>query len=444
MKYNQKHKVMKTINNNHRIYVILIAIFLMAGIIPGIINANPVPEDEVLPDTLNTVQYRGKIVDSKSGDPLVFATLTIEGTNIATVSNSEGKFLLKVPKDMSLNTQINVSFLGYNTRSYVLSDLKAERNRLELDLLTISLSEINVVPKDANQIIREVIARKKDNYVQEPLRMTTFYRETIKRRRNYVSLAEAVIDVHKQPYSNYRLDGLRLYKARKDADYSKMDTLTFKLQGGPYSTLMIDIMKEPYSIISAEEMDYYDFAMENITKVNDKIIYVIKFKQKPYIEDPLFYGLLYVDIETMAISSANYSINIEDKDKASSIFIKRKPVGAVVYPTEASYLVNYRQQDGKWLYSYSRGQITFKINWKKKLFNTTYTSTIEMAATNWRKATEKPFKVGERIKQNIILQDQVEGFTDPLFWGDYNVIEPESSIESVIKKIKKRLDRRGE
>ncbi|MCW3807456.1 carboxypeptidase-like regulatory domain-containing protein [Plebeiibacterium marinum] len=427
-----------------RILNILIAIVFMVGIVPVSILANPVVDDDILPDTLNTIQYRGKIIDSESGAPLVFATLTIEGTNIATVSNSEGDFLLKVPKEMPLNTKISVSYLGYKGKSFVLSDLKPDKNKLKLDLLTISLSEINVAPKDAHQIIREVISRKKENYIQEPLRMTTFYRETIKRRRNYVSLAEAVIDVHKQPYSNYRLDGMKLFKARKDADYSKMDTLTFKLQGGPYSTLMLDIMKEPYSIITVEEIDYYIFKLENITKVNNRLIYVISFEQKPYVEEPLFYGRLYIDVESMAISSANYSINIEDKNKASAMFIKRKPVGAVVYPTEASYLVNYRQHQGKWMYGYSRGQITFKINWKKKLFNTSYTSTIEMAVTDWRKATERPFKVSERLNQNIILQDKVAGFSDPQFWGDYNVIEPEASIESVIKKIKKRLDKVAE
>ncbi len=427
---------------HERICILLTVIFLMVGLVPTSLFASQGVEGEVLPDTLNTVQYRGKIVDSKTGDPLTFATLTIEGSNVATVSNSEGEFLLKVPKDMPIYTKINVSYIGYKSKSYALSQLKTDRNRLMLDVLTISLSEIKVMPKDAHQIIREVISKKKDNYMQEPVRMTTFYRETIKRRRSYVSLAEAVIDVHKQPYSSYRLDGLKLFKARKDVDYDRMDTVSFKLQGGPYSTLMLDIMKEPYAIISVEEMDYYDFKIENITKVNDKIVYVISFVQKPYVEDLLFYGKLYIDVESMAITSANYSINISDKNRAAAMFIKRKPFGATVYPTEASYLVNYRNQDGKWLYSYSRGQITFKVDWEKKLFNTHYTSTIEMAVTDWRKATERAFRVSEKIKTNLILQDEVEGFVDEQFWGDYNVIEPEASIESVIKKIKRRLEKR--
>ncbi|MCW3787731.1 carboxypeptidase-like regulatory domain-containing protein [Plebeiibacterium sediminum] len=437
---------MRTLNDytKQRMFRILIAIIFMVGVVPVSMFANPVFEEDILPDTLNTVQYRGKIIDGESGAPLVFATLTLEGTNIATVSNSEGNFLLKVPKDIPLNSKVSVSYLGYKNKEFLLSELKSDRNKLKLDMLTVSLAEVNVLPKDANQIVREVIARKKDNYIQEPLRMTTFYRETIKRRKNYVSLAEAVLEVHKQAYSNYKLDGMKLYKARKDADYSKMDTITFKLQGGPYSSLMLDIMKEPFSIINVQDMEYYDFNLETITKVNDKIIYVISFVQKSYIDEPLFYGKLYIDAESMAVTSANYSINIEDKEKASAMFIKRKPLGAVVYPTEASYLVNYRKQDGKWMYSYSRGQITFKINWKKKWFNTSYTSTLEMAVTDWRKATEKAFKVNERLKNNIVLQDQIEGFSDPQFWGDYNVIEPEASIESVIKKIKKRLEKLNE
>jgi len=448
LSYIQKPKInlienaMKKSNIHHQLLMVLSIFVFMVSIPPtSVCAASLIKGEDILPDTLNSVQYRGKITDSRSNEALVFATITVEGTNIATVSNSEGYFLLKVPKEMPLSTSINISYLGYRQKDILLSALSHDKNKIELDLLSISLSEVNVAPKDAHQIIREVISRKKDNYMQEPLRMTTFYRETIKRRRTYVSLAEAVIDVYKQPYSSYRLDGLRLFKARKDADYSKMDTITFKLQGGPYSALMLDVMKDPYSILSAEEMDYYDFNLDNITMVDNKIIYIIDFKQKKYIEDPLFYGKFYIDVESLAITSVNFSINIEDKNKASAMFIKRKPAGATVYPTEASYLVNYRKQDGKYFYSYSRGQITFKINWKKKLFNTLYTSTLEMAVTDWEMATERRFKGSEKIKPDMVLQDNVEGFEDPQFWGDYNVIEPESSIESVIKKIQKRLDK---
>jgi hypothetical protein len=34
------------------------------------------------------------------------------------------------------------------------------------------------------------------------------------------------------------------------------------------------------------------------------------------------------------------------------------------------------------------------------------------------------------------------GFSDPDFWGEFNVIEPEKSIETAIKKIQKQLEKK--
>ena len=32
-----------------------------------------------------------------------------------------------------------------------------------------------------------------------------------------------------------------------------------------------------------------------------------------------------------------------------------------------------------------------------------------------------------------------EAFTDPEFWGEYNVIEPDQSIESAIRRLSRKL-----
>ncbi|MBT8315866.1 MAG: carboxypeptidase-like regulatory domain-containing protein, partial [Maribacter sp.] len=55
-------------------------------------------------------------------------------------------------------------------------------------------------------------------------------------------------------------------------------------------------------------------------------------------------------------------------------------------------------------------------------------------------ANEMP-KPKERMKSSIILGDEAIGFADSDFWGEYNIIEPEKSIESAIKKIRRQLKR---
>jgi hypothetical protein len=109
-------------------------------------------------------------------------------------------------------------------------------------------------------------------------------------------------------------------------------------------------------------------------------------------------------------------------------------------PVEANYQIDYRFKDGKWYNGYSKIELGFKIDWDKKLFNTIYHTTIEMAITDWKiNPDKKLFKHKNRLRPSVILADKTSGFSDPEFWGEYNVIEPEKSIESAIKKIKKQL-----
>ena len=431
MKAIEKHLGLKT-----RFFLIL-----MMGLLSTSLIANDgIRKKKVVFEEGTYKEFKGKVVDAKSGDNLVFANITIEGTNIATVTNSEGYFILKVPNDM-LNKRINVSYIGYDKKELPIATLKNDKNKIKLEVLTVSLDAITVFPKDPNLLIEAVLNNRKLNYTQDENMMTAFYRETIRKRRAYASLSEAVVEVYKQAYNNQKTDAVKLLKGRKSVDYSKIDTLLFKLQGGPYSTLMLDIMKSPYMILSYDMLDQYDFEIGNITRQDNRIIYVLNFKQKDWVPEPLFYGSLYIDSETMAIVSASYNVNTEDKKAVGDLFIKRKPAGADVYPTKATYLVTYRESDGKWIYGYSRGEVTFKVNWKRRLFNSYYHTGIEMAVTDWEKTEEKTFRGAERMKTNIVMSDTELGFADTDFWGAYNVIEPEKSIESAIKKIQKNIEK---
>lgn len=431
---------MKTkISNNSKRFSLIAVIILFISLSGNILAGNAYSKKNSQNDTISYIQVKGLVVDSQTGEALTFASINVAGTNIATVCNSEGEFILKVPKNLG-SQNVLVSYIGYKTKELTLADLK-EKSKIKLELITVSLAEVNVFPQDPNYLIRAVMNKRDQNYQNDAALMTAFYRETIKKGWTYVSLSEAVVEVLKQPYDGARPDLIHLYKGRKSTDYNKLDTLTFKLMGGPYSTLMLDIMKNPYLIFTDDILGYYNFSLSTITRINDKLIYVLDFKQKESVDEPLFFGKLYIDSESLAITSATYSLNMSNKSEVAQMFIQKKPAGADVYPTEATYMVNYHEKDGKWYYAYSRGQINFKVDWNKKLFNTNYNTSIEMAATDWEPTQEKTFKPQDRMKQNIIMQDAVSGFNDKEFWGDYNVIEPEQSIEQAIKKIQKQLQK---
>ncbi|MEO8772917.1 MAG: carboxypeptidase-like regulatory domain-containing protein [Gelidibacter sp.] len=389
--------------------------------------------------TQSFTEFKGIVIDSKSKAPLAFATLNVNESNISTVTNSDGGFLLKVPNTMA-EQNITISFLGYQTKTIPLSNLNGADIKILLEESVMKLSEIQInAPKDARTLVKNALDKKGEHYINEETVMTAFYRETIKKRRRNASLSEAIVEIYREPYSSTKTDKIKLIKARKSSDYKRLDTLAVKLQGGPFSALYADIIKYPQFIFTEKNLTNYDFSFDKPTEINNRSVYVVKFKQRPELVQPLYYGKLYIDTETFSLISAIYNLNVENREMAAEMFVRKKPNNVTVYPTEAAYRVDYRNKDGKWFYGYSNLQLTIKVNWEGRLFNSVYTLNSEMAITDWEKSLDNSFSRKETIRPTMILSDQASGFSDPKFWGEYNIIEPEKSIESAIEKINKQL-----
>lgn len=388
-------------------------------------------------------EYKGVVIDNDSQNPLESVNITLKNSNISTFTNTEGEFVLKVP-EINQSTMVIMSLLGYQIKEISLNELSKENAIITMSLKAIELGQVNVTEfKSAEALVIKMFENKAKNYLDQPVLMTAFYRETIKKRNRNVSLTEAVVDLYKQSYQNRSRDVMKLHKARKSTDYKALDTLAFKLQGGPFSTLYLDIMKYPEFIFSDESIKNYNYTFEQPTTVNNKLVYVVNFVKKPD-DNPLgFYGKLYIDANSLALTSATYALNIEDKVSAADFFIRKKPADVITYPTETSYKVNYQEKDGKWYYSYASVNLTFKVNKKRKLFNSIYSISSEMAITDWEltSSSENKDLLKDRLRPSIIIADEVSGFSDLDFWGAYNVIEPDKSIESAIDKIRKQLKR---
>jgi hypothetical protein len=418
----------------------LIALLLLTAFVFQNANAAKFPGRKK-DDQQNMITIRGKVVDAESRTPLVFATVSVMETNVAIVTNIDGEFTLKIG-DPSGSKNIEVTFLGYKNKVIPINELKdnGAKNVIELVSAPIPIKEIVVKPLDPYEIVKKAIQNIGKNYESEANLMTAFYRETIRKNRTYVSIGEAVVEIFKAPYvSDARFDGAKIYKGRKSSDVQKMDTVLFKLQGGPVSVLQLDIAKNTESVLTMEAMEYYNYSISGVIEINDKPHYVIDFIQKPSVDIPLFMGSLYINIETYGITEAEFGFNLSNKEAAASIFIRKKPVGMKVTPEIATYRTKYREQDGKLHFIYSRAEVKFKVDWTKKLFNTYYTTMSEIAVTDRTNQEVIKFAGKDKIKYSDVFTEKVAAFADPEYWGDYNVIEPDQSIESAIHRLSRKL-----
>ena len=180
----------------------------------------------------NFVTINGTLKDAKTGEIIAYAAITVPGTGIGTVSNSDGEFTLKVSSSANAG-YFEISHLGYATAEFKISEAAGSDKTYYLEIQPIKLQEISVLPKNASEIVEMALSNVKKNYSQVPDMMTGFYRESIRQRRAYLSISEAVVDIYKAPYASFQNDKVKIYKGRKASNVKRADTLMVQLQGGP-------------------------------------------------------------------------------------------------------------------------------------------------------------------------------------------------------------------
>jgi len=425
---------MKTINRISFLTTVLLLAFTIQSSYAG--NS----EKSRKSDQQDYITIKGKVVDAETGEALVFATVAVTESNVAIITNIDGEFTLKVGNAL-ISKDLEVSFLGYKNKVVPISSMRDNgyKNMISMESAPIPIKEVIVRPLDPDLIVENAIYKISRNYESIPNLMTAFYRETIRKNRSYVSIGEAAVEVFKAPYANdMRFDAARLYKGRKSTDVARMDTVLFKLQGGISNTLDLDIVKNTELILTIDAMKSYDYSLTSVIEIDGRPHYVINFIQKPNVDIPLFVGTLFIEVESGAISEAEFGLNLSDK-AATSIFVRKKPIGMEVTPELVTYRTKYREQNGKWYFAYSRAEVKFKVNWKKRLFNTYYTTMSEMAITDRTDQEVIKFAGKEKLRYSDVFSEKVSDFTDPEFWGDYNVIEPDQSIESAIRRLSRKL-----
>ena len=392
-----------------------------------------------LKDSVKYESFTGRVLDKNTQNPVVFANIQLEESNVGVVTNSDGDFIIKVPSDKS-NQKLSITHLGYKNTEVDLTQLNKSMNIIYLEAAVFPIEEVKIRTSDAEELLRAAIRNKSLNYSNDPIMMTSFYRETIKQNKNYVAVAEAVIDIYKAPYyKTSETDRSKIYKGRKSQDVKKMDTVIIKMQGGPYTSLLLDIVKNPGDILSLELFEFYDYKIEGLNYINDRQAYVISFKQKESVNEPLYEGKIYLDYENLAITGIDFNLNTRNIEQATNLLVRKKPAFMNIDVLGANYLTRYRETNGIWYLSYVRSELQLKCKWDKKLFSSLYTLMSEMAVTDMDANDVDKLKFKDAAKYSDILAEQVSQFEDPDYWGEYNIIKPDESIEAAIDKLNRKL-----
>lgn len=413
----------------------------------------------------NGIIITGTVRDRETRRRMENVTVTLVGTSIGTVTNADGVFSLKISGSLT-SRNLEFSHIGYQNTSMLIpatSEITAfssdsnpnstsSTNQTNTQIFSSKhtvtiwmtptarqLDEALIFGADARQLVEEALRNIPDNYPRTNNQLQSFYRETVQKGQRYISVSEAMMDVYKTPYlrRDPDRDRVRLTKARRLMSPKASDTLAVKVEGGPTQSLYLDIVKNPDILFNLQTLDYYSFILEPYEMMDGRIQYVIRFEPRAIVDYALCEGRIYIDREELAITRAEYFLDVSDTDKATSAILRKKPFGIRFRPLEVHQVVQYKLQGDVAYLSYIRNEIRFKCDWKRRLFSSVYTARSEMVVVERDEQPQNPISRQEAFKSSQIFYDMVNVYWDEDFWKDYNIIEPTESLENAVKKLRR-------
>lgn len=383
------------------------------------------------------ITIKGIVKDKDSKKTIPYASISLTGSASGTVTNADGEFTFKIQEPLQ-GKEIEIAHIGYFHTTIRLEENETDLQTVWLIPSIQVLDEVIVEGHDPEALIEAAVKKIPRNYSNEAEFLTGFYRETAQKRKRYINIAEAVLNIRKTSYTqDVERDRVEVLKGRNLVSPKPSDTLAVKLLGGPTTSIYLDIVKNPDLLLSKEAMPFYEYHMEEPVFIDRRMQYVVSFTPRPSdLPFALYYGKFYIDSERLSFTRAEFRIDLSDRDKAIQTILYKKPRGLRFKPVEVSYQINYSYRNGMTRLNYVRNEIRFRCDWKRKLFATGYTILSEMVVTDIQKATHNiPYK--DSFRRNQILSDEASSFFDEDFWGDYNIIEPDESLEHAVHKLKK-------
>ena len=201
-------------------------------------------------DSLRFV-VRGSVLDADNGRALSYVSVTLPGTNYATVTNQDGTFVIKSDTEPGM---ISFSLLGYKVAT-----VPAQRDRdmrIFLSRGPFTLDPATVLTGDPLTILQEAIYRIQDNCPSEPELFDCFYRETAQKRQRFIYISEAVTKLYKTSFRpNIGFDRTAVEKSRLLTSPRRSDTLAVKVMGGPTQAVDLDLVKNRMLVLNLQDLE---------------------------------------------------------------------------------------------------------------------------------------------------------------------------------------------
>lgn len=319
------------------------------------------------------ISINGVILDQKTNEPLPFATIKTNDYNYA-LSSSKGEFMIRCS---SYPVNLQVSYLGYNTATISINSEKEKRTKIYLSRKQENLAAVTLAKENkASKIIQKAIEKKNVNNPQKSLNSYQY------RSYNKFKITEDNQATLETPdTTNVEIE--KIFNKAHSFLSEKVSLQQFTTKSGEKETVLATRMsgfKKPVYDVLGIEIQSNSFYEENYTifntryagplskralknyyyKILDTIAgtrpsLMILFQPRRSKAVASLEGVLYLDIETLAIQKAIAEVRGELNIVATHDF-KYYENEKIWFPTQQQ--VTIKPGEGKQKVSLFGGKIT--------------------------------------------------------------------------------------
>jgi hypothetical protein len=380
-------------------------------------------------------QWRGEIVDSRSGEALNGASITLYSISNMSglVANKEGKFIIAA----GAYDSIKISMVGYHSKTIFPHHDPDGDLKIKLELAPGQLEEVVVKRSSPLDIIHKAIAALPSFQPDSNFENKGFYREIIKDRENYFSVAEAVFLAQYFPKKkSYKLELLQ-GRSKEDVSYTRLFE-DYHPGGGPQSVAGESFVVDQPDFLNEKKLKFFNYKIDSMVQFDERWLYSISFDQKPGIKEALEKGRLLVDADNYAVVSYQAENSplgtayIKDLTGTEKVFAE---ILHIDFKRKGwKRRVDFTSVNNKQIMSYAIAEYSIGYKQPKKNVDLDLAIDVELLFSELGKPVLKEISKDEEWKRKNIVANLPTAF-DSAFWGNNNIISPTEEVKNIIRKI---------
>jgi len=458
--------------------------------------ANAQSNNESL-NALSQTIIRGTVVDKIDGAPLSYAYLKINKTDLGTVTEGNGKFMITIPTKYD-DYSITISYLGFEDLQLLVKDFKARHGEIfTMESEAVSLEEVVVLkPKkmpSAKALFKKIIKKIPKNYTSSPAMITGYYRETMKENGTYIKYTDAACNYYAMPYEvkkykwkhyqnpfdlsnssgtfNFNSNSLHrihfhhktlkgeqanIINSRSSSSLSKRE-FHGNIEGGPLGLFARNRVKYQESFLGKKARRDFTYEISEELNETGTWVYVLDFHTKTTQEDleaiasptnrrqwklankrKLLKGRIYIDQKDLAV--VRYECMVPNNLKQYFCGYGFNEVKHFDYKLD----VRFKKKDNTYYIDDMRHEDEFIYKDSINQTTTYYSAISEFKAKSIK--TEDVKKISRDDNFSNTMSNQLYEFPldyDSTFWENYTSENTVATIDSVIRKdmeLEKRLE----